>query len=136
MSDLFKLIFEDQAKLRREKAAEHSDDKRDIESAEIFDVLAATAVDVPLDVKTAAEERFSDPAGFLVFNAMLREVGFQSHPANAEEFVREFIAESAGAHPKMWSLGADGSGNRVGAPGGEDILSEAGAERMPDAKWP
>ena len=135
MSDLFKLIFEDQAKLRREQAAEHPDDKRDIESAEIFDVLAATAVDVPLDVKTAAEDRFSDPAGFLVFNAMLREVVFQSHPANAEEFVREFIAESAG-NPKMRSPGADGSGNRCGAPGGEDILSEAGAERMPNAKWP
>lgn len=99
MSDLLKLIFEDQAQWRREKATENADHQRDIESAEIFDTLAATAADVPPDVLTAAEERFSDPADFLILNAMLREVGVQSHPVNAEEFVREFIARSAGGSP-------------------------------------
>lgn len=99
MSDLFKLIFEDQAKWRREKATAHPDDKRDIESAEIFDTLAATAANVPRDVLTAAEERFSDPVDYLIFNVMLSEVGVQSHPVNAEEFVREFIAKSARGSP-------------------------------------
>jgi len=91
MFDL-KETFEMQAVWRRGKAAEYPQDGRNLEAAEIFDRLAATAGNVPPEVLEAADELFDGAEDMEIWQDMLREVGFHSAPANAEEFVREFIA--------------------------------------------
>jgi hypothetical protein len=89
--------FKEQADWRRETAKQHPDDKRHLEAAAIFDLLAATVDTVPQDVFIAYSEPGSDLADGLLdverWTEMLRDVGFRSSPETAEEFVRSFIAD-------------------------------------------
>jgi hypothetical protein len=90
--DELKETFERQAVWRRQKAAEHPDDKRDLEAAKIFDRLAATVKDIPLDVSRAYRELFDDDIlDSETAQKMLRAVRFHSEPLNAEAFVRELL---------------------------------------------
>jgi hypothetical protein len=92
-----KLLFEMQAEWRRDKARQHPGDARNIEAADIFDRLAATAASVPADVLAAYYELFEDLPDVEEEQEMLRRVGFYSKPSNAEEFVRKFIARRTAA---------------------------------------
>jgi hypothetical protein len=85
--------FERQAEWRREKAKEYPDDRRNIEAANLLDHLALTANAVPSDVLKVAGEFFVDNDAVENWHELLRQIGFSSAPSNAEEFVRDFIAE-------------------------------------------
>ena len=87
--------FKERAGWRREKAEQYPDDKRHLETAAIFDRLAATVDGIPQDVfRTFSEPDVND--GLLdveQWTKMLHEVGFSSSPKTADEFVRSFIAD-------------------------------------------
>ena len=88
--------FKEQAEWRREKAEQYPDDKRHLEAAAMFDRLAATVDAVPEDVFVVFSERPDVDDGLLDMERwadMLRDVGFQSAPKNAEDFVRSFPAD-------------------------------------------
>ena len=94
--------FEDQARWRREQAAEYPDDQRNVEAAEIFDRLAATVQNVPPEVLAVVDELYfggplnNDEIDHETMEAeqeKLRSVGFHTFPESAEEFLRELIAE-------------------------------------------
>ena len=97
--ELLQTKFEAQAEWRYEKAAEYPDDKRNLEAAELFDKLAATVADISPQVANAYRDHFcgrnsKDPLpAVLVEEWHLRQVGFHTHPANAEEFLRDLIEE-------------------------------------------
>jgi hypothetical protein len=99
-----KETFEHQAAWRWEKGAEHPEDKRNLEAADNFDRLAATAAEVPQEVLTAAEELFDDLRDTEVEQEMLRAVGFHAWPKNEQEFVRDFIAKSTGQNRRTGAL--------------------------------
>jgi hypothetical protein len=92
--------FEDQAEWRREKAKQYPDDERNLAAAAIFDRLAATVDAIPEDVFVAFTELGPDvDDGFRDlerWTEMLGDVGFNSAPETAEDFVRSFIADRAG----------------------------------------
>ncbi len=90
--------FKEQAEWRREKAEQYPDDKRHLEAAAMFDRLAATVDAVPEDVFVVFSERPDVDDGLLDVERwaeMLRDVGFQSAPKNAED-----------ALLALWGLGA------------------------------
>ena len=91
--DEFKLEFESQAEWRREKQKEYPNDKRNSEAAEIFDRLADTSLAIPADVFGAYLELFEDGPDAERNSEMMRQVGFHYWPENAEQFVRDFIAD-------------------------------------------
>ena len=66
-------------------------------SCRILDRLAATVDAIPQDVFVAFSELGPNVDDDLLdverWTEMLRDVGFQSAPKNAEEFVRSFIAD-------------------------------------------
>jgi hypothetical protein len=89
-------VFKEQAEWRREKAKQHPADKRYPEAAAVFDQLAATVNAIPEDVFVVFSESSDVDDGLLDverWSEMLRDVGFQSAPKNAEDFVRSFIAD-------------------------------------------
>jgi hypothetical protein len=86
-------IFKEQADWRRRKAAEYPDDVRNLEAANCFDRLAATAGDVPPAVMRAYAELFEDCHDAERHAELLKQVGFQWLPDDASEFVAAFIAE-------------------------------------------
>jgi len=89
-------VFKEQAEWWREKAKQHPNDERILRVAAIFDQLAATVDAIPEDVFVVFSERLDVDDGLLDverWTEMLRDVGFQSAPKNAEDFVRSFIAD-------------------------------------------
>jgi hypothetical protein len=86
--------FEDQAEWRREKAKQYPDDERNLAAAAIYDRLAATVDAIPGDVFVVFSENVTeDFRDAERLSEMLRDVGFNSAPETAEDFVRSFIAD-------------------------------------------
>lgn len=85
--------FEEQADWRRQKVAEYPDDTRNLQAAEIFDRLLATAN----AVSAATLAKFNAVFRKNTFNAVeawndeLRAVGFRLFPETAEECVADFV---------------------------------------------
>jgi len=88
--------FESTAEWRRQKASEHTGEKRNIEAAKILDRLAATVHEIDAATLRAYFELFNDLLDSERYSEMLRRVGFHSWPETASDFVSEFIAESTG----------------------------------------
>ena len=88
-------VFETQAEWRRQKASEYPDDKRNIDAAECFNRLAATAADVSPELTQAYEELGDDCAAAELHAELLNQVGFHWLPDNASEFVAKFISHVA-----------------------------------------
>lgn len=84
--------FSRQAEWRREKALQYPNDKRNAEAAAIFDRLASSANFCPAHIVAATRDLFEDYPASEEWQSMLKEVGFWSFPATAEEFCRGFIA--------------------------------------------
>ena len=88
--------FKEQAEWRREKAKHYPNEERNLEAAAVFDRLAATVDAIPQDVFVALSELEPNVDDDLLdverWTEMLLNVGFQSAPKNAEDFVRSFIA--------------------------------------------
>jgi hypothetical protein len=82
--------------MAREKAQHYPNEERNLEAAAILDRLAATVDAIPQDVFVALSELGPNVDDDLLdveqWTEMLRDVGFQSAPKNAEDFVRSFIA--------------------------------------------
>jgi hypothetical protein len=95
-------VFKEQAEWRREKAEQYPNEERNLQAAAIFDRLAATVDAVPQDAFVALSElRPNVDDGLLDverWTEMLRDVGFQSAPKNAEDFVRSFVADRRVRH--------------------------------------
>jgi hypothetical protein len=89
--------FKEHAEWRREKAQHYPAEERNLEAAAILDRLAATVDAIPQDVFVALSELGPNVDDDLLdveqWTEMLRDVGFQSAPKNAEDFVRSFIAD-------------------------------------------
>ena len=88
--------FKEQAEWRREKAKEYPADERNLKAASAFDRLAATVDAIPRDVFEAYSELGGVHDGLLDverWTEMLRDVGFNSAPETAEDFIRSFIAD-------------------------------------------
>ncbi|WP_396604337.1 hypothetical protein ACFLEY_34660 [Bradyrhizobium sp. YCK136] len=92
-------VFREQAEWRRQKAREYPDE-RNIEAAECFDRLAATATNVEPAVLQAYEELLEDYGDHELQSELLRQVGFHWLPANASEFISRFIRERT----NPWSI--------------------------------
>jgi len=94
--------FKEQAEWRREKAQHYPNEERNLEAAAILDRLAATVDAIPQDVFVALSELGPNVDDDLLdveqWTEMLRDVGFQSAPKNAEDFVRSFIANRTVRH--------------------------------------
>ena len=84
-------IFEGKAEWRKQKAAEHPDDKRNLEAATILDRLAKSVDGVPRTTLNAFFELYEDYEGEEL-SEELRQVGFHSDPKTAEDFCRSYIA--------------------------------------------
>ena len=81
---------------RREMAKEYPADERNLNAASAFDRLAATVDAIPQDVFEAYSELGGVHDGLLDverWTEMLRDVGFNSAPETAEDFIRSFIAD-------------------------------------------
>ena len=92
----FQDTFKEQAEWRREKAKEYPADERNLKAASAFDRLAATVDAIPRDVFEAYSELGGVHDGLLDverWTEMLRDVGFNSAPETAEDFIRSFIAD-------------------------------------------
>ena len=81
---------------RRSKAAEYPNDARNLEAANCFDRLAATAKDVPPEMLHAFGELFEEYRDAERHAELLKEVGFQWRPPDALEFVARFISDRTG----------------------------------------
>jgi hypothetical protein len=94
--------FKEHAEWRREKAQQYPNEERNLEAAAILDRLAATMDAIPHDVFVAFSELGPNVDDDLLdverWTEMLRDVGFQSAPKNAEDFVRSFIAHRTVRH--------------------------------------
>jgi hypothetical protein len=89
-------IFEEQAQHWREVAAEHPDAPRQFQAAancaNCFNHLAATAGEIDpavLQQYTKLKEAFRE-----LYANLLQQVGVDWQPANATEFVTEFVARA------------------------------------------
>lgn len=89
--------FERARDFRDEKAYEHPDDKRNAAAVLLHDNLAATVAGCPPetleDVSAFLLDEDSSCRAHEVWQEHLRQVGFQSEPASAEEFCRQFLSE-------------------------------------------
>src|SRR5580700_7983784 len=96
LNDNLREDFERQAEWRREKVKEYPDDKRNLEAIEILERLAGTADDCPHEVIAVSGEFFEEDGGSLQasekWSEMMRQIGFDWEPKDAEAFCREFIA--------------------------------------------
>src|ERR1700731_4157149 len=94
--------FKERAEWRREKAKQYPNEERNLEAAAVFDRMAATVDAIPQDVFVALSELGPNVDDDLLdverWTEMLRDVGFQSAPKNAEDFVRSFIANRTVRH--------------------------------------
>lgn len=99
MSNDLREVFARQAEWRREKAAEFSNDRRNIEAADLFVQLAKSACEVSADLEGAMMSVFREYeyAAAEKWSEMLREVGFNRWPKDAQKFVRDFIVAMTGA---------------------------------------
>jgi len=89
-------IFKEQAEWRREKAKQYPADERNLKAAAAFDQLAATVDAIPQVVFKVFSELGGVDDGLLDverWTEMLRDVGFNSAPETAEDFIRSFIAD-------------------------------------------
>ena len=99
-----RLDFGETARWRREKAAEHPDDSRNVEAAELLDRLAKTIKDVDPTLLDAYGSLWDDEVhDSEQHSEMLRLVGFQFFPQTAEEFVKQYIADRTVADQWMAS---------------------------------
>ena len=97
VAESLRLDFGETARWRREKAAEHAEDSRNVEAAELLDRLAKTIKDVDPTLLDAYGSLWDDDVQDLEQHSeMLRLIGFQSFPQTAEEFVREYITKRTG----------------------------------------
>jgi hypothetical protein len=79
---------------RTEKAAEYPGDPRNLRAVEILRRLKATADNLPPELVAeykAVFLRWETHEVCVLHNDALRAVGFHSHPADAAEFVRQFV---------------------------------------------
>jgi hypothetical protein len=90
-------LFEDQAQSQRDEQA--TDDARGSEAAARFDWMAGTVDAIPADVIDAFAKIDRDDKSVKRFGEMLREIGLQTTPETAEDFVRKFIADQRGEAP-------------------------------------
>lgn len=105
-------IFEGEAQVRREQAkaikrpfwafaflrssGHQEDERRNLEAAAaVFDWLAATVADIPVDVLIAFSALDRTESAVERFGEMLSEIDLSTAP-NAEDFVRRFIADQHG----------------------------------------
>ncbi|MGA8616427.1 MAG: hypothetical protein WB760_32980 [Xanthobacteraceae bacterium] len=99
MTDLLEQLktdFEGQAEWRRGKAAEYPGDDRNLKAAELLDRLEGTVDAVPPLLRKQYEAAFDGPdvsRAVECHSEALRQVGFQSEPANAAAFISGFLAE-------------------------------------------
>jgi hypothetical protein len=84
-------IFEGKGEWRRQKAAEHPDDKRNLEAVTIFDRLAKSVNAVSPGILNAFFELYEDDEGEDL-SEELRRVGVYSTPKTAEDFCRSYVA--------------------------------------------
>ena len=92
-----RLDFGETARWRREKAAEHPEDSRNIEAAELLDRLAKTIKDVdPTLLDTYGALWDDEVQDSEQHSEMLRLIGFHFFPQTAEEFVKQYIADRPG----------------------------------------
>jgi hypothetical protein len=91
-----RLDFANTAHWRREKAAEHPEDSRNIEAAELLDRLAKTVKDIDPNFLDAYGALWDDVMDAEQHSETLRQIGIQSFPQTAEEFVKAYIANRTG----------------------------------------
>ena len=100
--------FKEHAEWRREKAQHYPNEERNLEAAAILDRLAATVDAIPQDVFVALSELGPNVDDDLLdveqWTEMLRDVGFQSAPKNAEDFVPILYCGSNGATRRSKSI--------------------------------
>jgi hypothetical protein len=97
VAESLRLDFGETARWRREKAAEHPEDSRNVEAAELLDRLAKTIKDVDPTLLDAYGSLWDDDVqDSEQHSEMLRLIGFQSFPHTAEEFVKEYITKRTG----------------------------------------
>lgn len=94
--EVLRLDLAGQAKWRRNRAKEYPDDKRHLKAALIFDRLVASVTDCPDTVILAWHELFDDAADSEAWMEMLLHVGFALEPKNAEQLLRDYIADRVG----------------------------------------
>lgn len=89
--------FTTTAEWRRDKAKQFPDDVRNLQAAEILETLAATSP-TDNDLSRRAHETFeSDDVNIHeLLSDCLREVGFHSHPKDADDFLRILMDGHAG----------------------------------------
>ena len=92
--------FEFAAEWRRTVAAEHLDDRRNLNAAQCLDKLAQTVGAINPAVLEAFEELFDgDDVAFRdgeTYQEMLRQIGFHYWPDTAEDFCRDVISRQTG----------------------------------------
>jgi hypothetical protein len=90
IGDMLPDFFKDTAGWRREKAAEHPDDARNLEAAELLERLALTVPTDHMLARKIVEADDSEDAGMFseAFNGVLTRIGFDSAPKTADEFLR------------------------------------------------
>jgi hypothetical protein len=97
IAESLRLDFGETARWRREKAAEHPEDSRNIEAAELLDRLAKTIKDVdPTLLDTYGALWDDEVQDSEQHSEMLRLIGFHFFPQTAEEFVKQYIADRPG----------------------------------------
>jgi hypothetical protein len=96
IAESLRLDFGETARWRREKGAEHPEDSRNVEAAELLDRLAKTIKDVDPTLLDAYGALWDDVPDSEQHSEMLRLIGFQSFPQTAEEFVKQYIAVRTG----------------------------------------
>src|SRR6476659_30174 len=93
--EALRLDFEQTADWRRSKAAEYPEDSRNLEAAALLDKLAASVETVApalLDAYGSLRDDYMDSEQH---SEMFRQIGFDSWPETAEDFVRACIADRA-----------------------------------------
>src|SRR6476619_4751946 len=93
--EALRLDFEQTADWRRSKAAEHPEDSRNLEAAALLDKLAASVETVAPDLLDAYGSLRDDYMDSEQHSEMFRQIGFDSWPETAEEFVKACIADRA-----------------------------------------
>lgn len=94
--DLLRLNFDSTAEWRRQCAIRFPNDDRCLEAVEILERLAGTVDDVDAAFLDAYTDLCDDCDDSSKQQEMLRAVGFHYFPADATEFVKDFIASRTG----------------------------------------
>ena len=95
IAESLRLDFGETARWRREKAAAHPEDSRNVEAAELLDGLAKTIKDVDPTLLDAYGALWDDGIqDSEQHRELLQLIGFHFFPQTAEEFVKEYISRS------------------------------------------